>query len=105
MRPPSTSPRVLVLLTELNRRGIRGRLAKLFVRKYAQQRVARQIDYYDHEVVFRARLPHWAAAPWLAHRIRHDVPPPADFLRSSGAMAEQLSAVAYLAHPGESRKT
>lgn len=65
------------------------------LRKYAQQRIARQIDYYDHEIVETAHLPTWAATPWLAWRIRYDSVPPAGFLRSSGSLQERVRAVPY----------
>ena len=89
------SPRVMALITELNRRGLRGRVAKLFVRKYAQPRIARQIDYYDHEVGFRAGLPLWAASPWLARRIRRDLPAPEGYLPSSHSVAAILKGAPY----------
>lgn len=95
MLPPIHSPRVTVLITELNRRGLQGPVAKLFVRKYAQQRIARQIDYYDHEVAFRAGLPLWAASPWLARRIRRDAPAPEGYFPSSQSVAMFLRVVPY----------
>lgn len=97
MSKPPLSQRTILLLTELSRRGIRGRTATLFLRKYAQPRIAQQIDYYDHEVNFRGGLPHWAATPWLEHRIRHDKPAPEGYLPASHSVAAILRAVAYRA--------
>lgn len=94
----STAPltqRVLLLLSELNRRGIRGKHAKTILRRHAQQQIARQIDFYDHEIVFHANLPAWAATPWLAHRIRHDSPPPRGHLESSQCFTERLRLIPY----------
>ncbi|MCC6653002.1 MAG: hypothetical protein IT348_17745 [Candidatus Eisenbacteria bacterium] len=67
----------------------------LILRKYSQQRIARHIDYYDHEVVFIAHLPEWAASRWLAWRIRHDAPPPTGFLRTSGSLQERVRGMRY----------
>jgi len=94
----STAPlsqRSLVLLQYLNRRGIRGRAAKTILRKYAQLRVAKQIDYYDHEVVFRGHLPEWAGTPWLEWRIRRDLPAPSDFITSSQSLSHLLQLMPY----------
>lgn len=95
MSTPILSARASALLAALNRRGIRGPIARTFLRRFSQARVARQIDYYDHEVVFRAKLPEWAATPWLAHRVRHDVPAPKDFLSSSESLSRRLREIPY----------
>src|SRR5262245_8113638 len=89
------SARTLFLLNALNRRGIRGRQAKLCLRKYSHEHIALQIDYYDHEVIDRARLPSWAATPWLAHRIRRDIPGPAGFMRTNQSLSEVLTSIPY----------
>jgi len=89
------SQRNFLLLSELNRRGIRGKQAKTILRRHAQKQIAQQIDFYDHEIVFRAHLPAWAATPWLAHRIRHDPPPPSGYLASSQCLNEQLQRIPY----------
>lgn len=95
MSTVSLSGRASALLSALNQRGVRGALAKTLLRRHAQSDLARQIDYYDHEVVFRARLPLWAASPWLAHRIRRNLPPPADYLPASQSLAHQLKSIPY----------
>ena len=95
MSTASLSQRILLLLSALNRRGIRGQRAKTILRRHAQQQIARQIDFYDHEIVFRAKLPAWAATPWLAHRIRHDAPPPSGYLESSQSLSEELKLTPY----------
>lgn len=97
MTPTHYSPRGFLLLTELNRRGIKGGSAKLILRKYAQERIARQIDYHDHEVSFKAGLPLWAGTPWLAHRIRKDLPEPEGYFPASHSVAAFLRAVRYRA--------
>lgn len=95
MHTPRLSRRSLLLLDALIERGIHGRLALLFLRKYAQSRIARQIDFYDHEVVFRGKLPAWAATPWLAHRIRQNSPAPPDYLATNQAFATVLGRTRY----------
>ena len=90
MSTASISERTALLIAALNRRGIRGRPVKTILRRHPQLQIARQIDYYDHEVVFRAHLPAWAATPWLAHRIRRDVPPPSNYIEASESVARQL---------------
>jgi hypothetical protein len=95
MSTASLTQRVLLLVSALNRRGIRGTRAKTILRRHAQQQIAQQIDFYDHEIVFRAKLPAWAATPWLAHRIRNDSPPPGGYLESSQCLSEQLRLIPY----------
>lgn len=82
----TTSERRLLLIGALNRRGLKGEEARILLHRYSQERIARQIDYYDFEVCSAAglNLPLWAAAPWLSHRIRRNRPPPATY-RSSGS--------------------
>jgi hypothetical protein len=79
MPDSSTRTPILILITALNQRGIRGPECRGLLRRYAQRRIAQHIDYYDFEVSTRAALPRWAAAPWLRHRIRRNLPPPPDY--------------------------
>ncbi len=95
MSTPSISERSATLLAALNRRGIEGQNAKTLLRRHSQAQIARQVDYYDHEIVFRAHLPAWAATPWLAHRIRRDAPPPDGYIPSSGSLTERLRRIPY----------
>lgn len=102
MHNPRLSRRSLLLLDALIERGVRGRTALLYLRKYAQERLARQIDFYDHEVVFRAKLPAWAATPWLAHRIRRNPPAPEGYLATNRALAGAIKRVPY--RPSRARR-
>ena len=86
----SLSERSLALIGALNRRGIHGPRCKILLKRYSQRQLALQIDYYDHEVVYHAKLPEWAATPWLAYRIRHDKPAPRLFRLSSQSLSHQL---------------
>ena len=90
MALPHLSPRALELVGALNRRGIAGPRVRTLLKRYSHRHLALQIDYYDHEVVFHAKLPHWAATPWLEYRIRHDLPQPTDFRLSSGTLTDQM---------------
>lgn len=79
----ATSERRILLISALNRRGIKGEEARVLLHRYSQVRIARQVDYYDFEITSARgiRLPAWAATPWLSHRIRRNVPPPNGFQR------------------------
>jgi hypothetical protein len=90
MSPHSLSERSLILLAALNRRGIKGPGALTLLKRYSQQHLALQIDYYDHEIVYRAALPEWAATPWLAHRIRHNAPAPKHMVLASKSLTQAL---------------
>jgi len=72
----STTARRLYLIRALNCRGMKSSEVNTLLHRYSQERVARQIDYYDFELIAPPRLPLWAATPWLSHRIRRDVNPP-----------------------------
>lgn len=61
-KPRHLRGRASTILSALNHCGIRGDSEKTLLRKHAQSQFARQIEYYGHEVVFRARLPSWAAS-------------------------------------------
>lgn len=91
MSPHSLSERSLILLAALNRRGIQGPGALTLLKRYSQQHLALQIDYYDHEIVYRAALPEWAATPWLAHRIRHNTAPPRHMVLASKSLSHLLT--------------
>lgn len=95
MSTASLTERTTLLISALNQRGIRGQRAKTILRRHAQLQIARQIDYYDHEIVFRAHLPAWAATPWLAHRIRRDTSQPSDYLESSQSLARRVRTTPY----------
>ena len=90
MPPHRLSERSNALLAALNRRGIRGQRALTLLKRHSQHHVSLQIDYYDHEIVYQAKLPEWAATPWLAYRIRHNRPAPDNFRLSSQSLSHLL---------------
>lgn len=90
-----SSQRSLFILNALHRRGLRGTLAGTYLRKYPHEHIAVQIDYYDHEIVDQAKLPIWAATPWLAHRIRRSLPKPMGFLPTSQSLQYVLRQIPY----------
>ena len=87
------SKRRLLIVGALNRRGIKGHEVRVLLHRYSQERVARQIDYYDFEISSAAglQLPLWAAAPWLSHRIRRNGAPPAEFQAMRTGVAARLA--------------
>lgn len=88
----TTSERRLLLIGALNRRGLKGGEARILLHRYSQERIARQIDYYDFEICSAAglSLPLWAAAPWLSHRIRRDRPAPATYRPTDAGLLADL---------------
>jgi len=88
----STTPQRVFIIGALNRRGIKGTEARVLLHRFSQRRIARQIDYYDFEIVSASglRLPPWAAAPWLSRRIRRDLSPPRGYRRLLPGVQETL---------------
>jgi len=91
----SASARRHYLIAQLNARGLKGPIVKSLLRRHAQDLIARQIDYYDFELTSLrgAPLPRWAAAPWLANRVRRELPPPEYFLEPAAGALWQLYAL------------
>ena len=91
----SASARRYYLIAQLNTRGLKGPIVKSLLRRHAQDLIARQIDYYDFELMSLrgAPLPRWAAAPWLAQRIRRELSPPAHFVEPAAGALQQLRAL------------
>jgi hypothetical protein len=91
----SASARRYYLIAQLNARGLKGPIVKSLLRRHAQDLIARQIDYYDFELTSLrgASLPRWAAAPWLAYRVRRELPPPVHFLEPATGALWQLRAL------------
>jgi hypothetical protein len=84
-----TTPQKLHLIGLLNERGIRGRQTAWLLRHFSQSHIARQIAFYDFELLTpnRLALPPWAATPWLIHRIKRGLAAPNGYLLRSQRMA------------------